>query len=631
MSIPTILSGPILRRAEQSHIYIWIALSNEIPIHGQLYEMGTDENKELNTNSSYETIAVDDRLFVSLVKLTTETGTLPTDQLLGYNLYFEDEDTVLNLDSFNLLSSDSQRSITYDGLAYPTFSIPSEGNKSNILFGSCRKPHGKGKDSLANVDALLNETSMNLTERPSDLFFIGDQIYADDIADSVMTTIQSLVSTIFGNQLRESLAKIEPQLLDEPYASSLDQIGSRKDLIHDLCSFTSTAATNHLIRFREFAAMYLLNWNPDLWIDAIDSETDIEDFIEALPQVRRVLANIPTYMIFDDHDTTDDWNLTQKWKEQVAQSPLGTHVVSNGLAAYWLFQGWGNDPDCFNQEFIHKMRLYFSSFKIKGRKYRDWQKQLLEFNQWHFTTPTNPAALFLDTRTQRSTDQKTLKKGAKLLKQSAWKVVSEKVKESGWKEGKPFIIVSPAPLYGVPSIGSFLNESIYPLRQLGLPVHEKFDLESWSYNEAGFYEFLQFVKNLNTSHCFILSGDAHCSYSLHSTISSEQTEHQLYQFTSSPIHNKSFRGIVSTLFKLIASNERSFEKKTIVDDQLVNEHVDYLLTTEGDLLHTNNHISLLSMDHKRAVLRLLTADEKTPFKTYPPIYFNDQEARTKNR
>ena len=34
-----------------------------------------------------------------------------------------------------------------------------------------------------------------------------------------------------------------------------------------------------------------------------------------VPRVARALANCATYMIFDDHDVTDDWNLNKKWRE----------------------------------------------------------------------------------------------------------------------------------------------------------------------------------------------------------------------------------------------------------------------------------------------------------------------------
>ena len=43
----------------------------------------------------------------------------------------------------------------------------------------------------------------------------------------------------------------------------------------------------------------------------------LRDFERGLAKVRRVLANIPTYMIFDDHDVTDDWNLNPLWYDRV--------------------------------------------------------------------------------------------------------------------------------------------------------------------------------------------------------------------------------------------------------------------------------------------------------------------------
>ena len=67
-------------------------------------------------------------------------------------------------------------------------------------------------------------------------------------------------------------------------------------------------------------------------------------FFDSLPRVRRALANVPTYMVFDDHDVTDDWNISRAWRDQVYTSPLGRRIVTGALAAYALFQDWGNDP-----------------------------------------------------------------------------------------------------------------------------------------------------------------------------------------------------------------------------------------------------------------------------------------------
>ncbi|MDO9355501.1 MAG: hypothetical protein Q7T55_17500, partial [Solirubrobacteraceae bacterium] len=70
----------------------------------------------------------------------------------------------------------------------------------------------------------------------------------------------------------------------------------------------------------------------------------VATFEAGLAKVRRTLANEPTYMMFDDHDVTDDWNLNPMWIDRVMTRSLGVTMVRNALLAYALFQDWGNDP-----------------------------------------------------------------------------------------------------------------------------------------------------------------------------------------------------------------------------------------------------------------------------------------------
>jgi len=76
----------------------------------------------------------------------------------------------------------------------------------------------------------------------------------------------------------------------------------------------------------------------------------MKDFAAGLPKVRRAMANVPVYMIFDDHEVTDDWNFSAIWKDRVYTSPLGRTVLRNGIVAYAVMQGWGNDPKKFTED-----------------------------------------------------------------------------------------------------------------------------------------------------------------------------------------------------------------------------------------------------------------------------------------
>jgi hypothetical protein len=79
----------------------------------------------------------------------------------------------------------------------------------------------------------------------------------------------------------------------------------------------------------------------------LDDRDKVEDVAAQVWKIRRALASIPTYAICDDHEVTDDWFLTQAWRNRVLGNTLGKTVIRNAVAAYVLFQGWGNDPAAF--------------------------------------------------------------------------------------------------------------------------------------------------------------------------------------------------------------------------------------------------------------------------------------------
>ncbi|GEK21513.1 hypothetical protein [Cellulomonas xylanilytica] len=73
------------------------------------------------------------------------------------------------------------------------------------------------------------------------------------------------------------------------------------------------------------------------------------EFLLGLGRVQRVLANVPTYMMLDDHDVTDDFFLTPMWRHRVLGTALGHVILTNGMLGYALFQDWGNDPRRYDQ------------------------------------------------------------------------------------------------------------------------------------------------------------------------------------------------------------------------------------------------------------------------------------------
>jgi hypothetical protein len=710
MTVPTILAGPILRRVEPHAIYVWIATSKRFRIEGELYEIHAHKEKDsyhselLSDCTETKTLRLGKKLFANLIKIVPRTGEeFPTHTLLGYNLFFNRRSRTKDLRSLDLLSPTNPHSIAYGNLPYPTFYIPNN-KETKLLYGSCRKPHGKGGDSLAGADLQLQETHSNLSERPSALFLMGDQIYADDVADPLQPMLSRLGEELMGTRREENLVKLDARLKQEPFQTGIDQIHGRQFIMENFCRFTSKQAHNHLMRFGEYAAMYLLSWGPQLWTDEenrLDSfdeaiqknniyfihpqrspyhedrkkeraqhqaryneqSRDLFNFQSTLPQIRRLLANIPTYMIFDDHDVTDDWNLTRDWKSNVWHSPLGRHVIANGLAAYWVFQGWGNDPESYHHRFIRRMRKYFKSFRIESSAYEEWVKELWDYDAWQFVAPTQPKSVFLDTRTQRSYDpsprpvligkiMEENKQSPQLLSQAGWDRVTERLFESGWTTGQSLMIVSPRPLYGLGLIESFLHKYIYPLRVMGISVTSTLDMEAWKYNGKGFSNFLYTIAKWNPSHCFILSGDVHCAYSVKSNICfGDHREANVFQLTSSPSNNMSFSGVGGFLMKsAIWLNSKKRKNKninrycdsfyTIIDRDSASappssfiwkDRVSYLPMDNGAIIETNNNLGLMALSAQCFQNSLLRYNEGHLQRvTFDPIHLQSKTEQAMN-
>ena len=74
---------------------------------------------------------------------------------------------------------------------------------------------------------------------------------------------------------------------------------------------------------------------------AMRRSSAVAEFYRGLPKVRRALANVPTYMIFDDHDVTDDWNLNPIWVDRVNNTTLGRTILRNALASLRGVPGLG--------------------------------------------------------------------------------------------------------------------------------------------------------------------------------------------------------------------------------------------------------------------------------------------------
>jgi hypothetical protein len=278
-------------------------------------------------------------------------------------------------------------------------------------------------DALQLLDAELRRTttiSISQPDRPQQLILTGDQIYADDVAAGLLQALIEAGKELLGwDEPIPSVNALTEILLDPGWRTrflSLRGIELKTVPADDAFDYSSC----HLIRFAEWVAMYCFVWSDALW--AVNSDGDytlpgpprgipldkVQDLVDVADQLgfitvprraaigldvalwldrfrgrtneqwekttkkavgyassvchaRRVLANVASYMMFDDHEITDDWYLNRRTRDALQgvavpsgmpgatgqENQVGPRMLRNGLSAYAIFQHWGNEPSDF--------------------------------------------------------------------------------------------------------------------------------------------------------------------------------------------------------------------------------------------------------------------------------------------
>ena len=531
--------------------HIWVVTSNA---DSPTLNLSANE-VVVSGNCQRETIRVGKYAFIHLLSFTSSEPFEDTARI-GYSLSFSD-------DAQQASWENEQRGLLYDG--QPSLCFHYTETPETILHGSCRKPHFHSDDALAQVDVLHKNAFKKQNDFPDLLLMTGDQIYADDVAGPMLKAIHSVIDRLglyhealegavvtntnelatheHGYYEREQLL---PQIATNTVLSSIF-FGAKKKPV-----FTSVNAQNHLIGSAEIIAMYLLVWSDTLWADInidkdgippkyhaiFDKEHEsLNGFVKQLPQVRRALAHIPTYMIFDDHDVTDDWNLTRGWEQEVYGNPLSKRMIGNALIGYLLCQGWGNAPKKV-APLIAKVQESMGESGLNSHD--EIIDDLLDFDQWHYRLDTTPPIEVLDTRTQRWRSESNMNKPSGLMD---WEALCDFQHSIIGK--KSVIVVSAAPIYGVKVIEAI--QKVFTFFGKALTV----DAENWMAHKGTANVILNIFRHYKTPPDFIiLSGDVHYSFVYDVRLRFRRNSPHITQFTCSGLKNAFPDGLIKWLDRL---------------------------------------------------------------------------------
>ncbi|MGQ7844017.1 alkaline phosphatase family protein [Granulosicoccus sp. 3-233] len=560
--LPRVLAGPLLRHAQSDRLRLWLVTT--CPTNWRIRvrsENSTLLDRDLKSQEQTE-LPIGKQAFVQLLEIQADSA-WPEDTLLHYDLAFQADE------QWHWIA-DWAPHLCHQGQTSPHLVIQSRVRR--ILHGSCRKPHHPSEDGLLRVDAELINNGIETESRPTFLMMSGDQVYVDDVSGPMLHAIHQLDARLglFDEVIDGAVVDSGQALMQHEHtyyrrtqllprsrynATLIERFfgGARKPI------FTTANAENHLVSFSEVLCMYLLVWSPVPWtLVNLDEPSlpanllkryrreveHVNGFVAGLPRAARALCHVPCYMIFDDHDITDDWNLSQAWEKTAYEHPFSRRIVGNALFAYVLCQAWGNGsnqvdeliPDC--QQLLSETANDRYCLNAEGQD--ALIEKLLDFRGWQYTLDTSPAIVVLDTRTHR------WRRPAKPSRPSGlmdWEALSDFQQQI--LDRSAVVVVSPAPVFGVKLIE--IVQRIFTF--FGKPL--LVDAENWMAHHEAATVMLSIFRHRRTPQNFVLlSGDVHYSFAYDVQLRYETESPAIWQITSSGIKNEFPAALIEWLDRL---------------------------------------------------------------------------------
>jgi hypothetical protein len=306
-------------------------------------------------------------------------------------------------------------------------------------------------------------------------------------------------------------------------------------------------------------------------LEFLGAKGQLDEFRREVSKIRRLLANVPTYMICDDHDVTDDWFMTGEIRRATTQNLFGRALVRNALAAQTICQAWGNVPQLWNDDDNHRILLEGISAMFPD----GWSggpadpdgvntvvttlgltptgQPLFDFS-FSVDGPMHKVRV-LDTRTRREYD--TPKKPPGLLTSAALDAQLPLQELEQLQEGHPLIVVSPAPVFGPPllsdiggpilvtkhdlfSIAWSESERALDEEVTGLPFGtpaglQYYDVEFWGAHPPAFERLLERLSR--HPRVIVLGGDVHYGAAYAMDWTGDGRASKIVHFTSSAAKN----------------------------------------------------------------------------------------------
>jgi hypothetical protein len=432
-----------------------------------------------------------------------------------------------------------------------------DGEAVKLVFGSCRicAPHeppytlsceedGRG----LGVDALYAMAMRLRDEPPEDLpdalVLLGDQIYAH-----------------------------------KPPQSTLDFISSRRD--------TSKPPGEVVADFEEYALLYRDSWGD--------------------PAIRWLLSTVPSAMIFDDHEVSDDWNISEAWLEETRTHPWWNDQIVGGHASYWIYQHLGNlSPQELSTNYLfERVQRSEDAWPIL-REFAYHTHRETGGNRWTFHRDFgNTRLIVMDARGGR-----VLEKGRRSMVDSdEWRWIEDHA-TGGFDHlllGTSLPVLLGPGMHHLQAWNEAVCGGAWGPRAAGWGerIRRSEDLDQWASFHDSFVALTGLIWRVGAgekgdppSSIVLLSGDVHHGYLAEATFRGDDVQSPVYQAVCSPLRN-SLPGEKSRLqsvgwTKLGELAGRFLSRLAGIGQEEISWHLTH------DEPWFENHVATLQLDGRRA-------------------------------
>ena len=365
-----------------------------------------------------------------------------------------------------------------------------------VAFGSCRvaAPNAppyvleRSEHRLGlGVDA-LQALAQEMRGRPQELWpsmllMVGDQVYADHVSPDTLAFIRSRRS-----------------ILEAPGEEVAD--------------------------FEEYTRLYREAWSE--------------------PAIRWLFSNLPSAMIFDDHEVVDDWNISAAWRQETSGQDWWERRISGALSSYWIYQHLGNlPPEQLREDALYQ---HVQSAPDGGPRLQEFAVRAAHTtagSQWSYSRPLGRSRLVvIDSRAGR-----VLTDGRReMLDDAEWAWLDEQLRG----DVDHLLVATSLPFLLPPAIHDLeaWNEAVCAgawgraAAKRAERLRRAIDLEHWAAFGSSFDRLAMMLREVAAGRrgrapasIVLISGDVHFAYLAEAAVPGRQVESAIVQAVCSPFRH----------------------------------------------------------------------------------------------